>query len=81
MRIRVQCSGVGGEGRCVRELVPPPQCGISVFFFANGVGSVGNRGTKRLALPLAGMDDLAGSSRVEKKAHPRGHCIVSAGLL
>ena len=51
------------------------------FFLVNGVGSVGDRGTKRLALPLAGMDDLADTSRVEKKARHRGHCIVSAGLL
>jgi hypothetical protein len=70
MRIRVQCAGVGGEGRCVRELVPPPSVAAAASaaaapmrrfgFLVNGVVSVGDRSTKRSALPLAGMDKFGG---------------------
>ena len=44
---------------------------------------VDDRGTRRLAMPLAAVDDdlLAGSLRAEKKARWRGHWIVGGGLL
>ena len=50
---------------------------------ADGAGSVDERGARRLAraMPLADVDDLAGSLRAEKKARCRGHWIAGAGLL